>query len=67
MPTYCEPSREKRRILILKKPHRKVHFYLWMALLPALLIVVYIGKTGTVDNEKHTMELSPEQQGGRLP
>ena len=51
----------------MKKTHRKVHFYLWMALLPALLLVVYIGKTGTVDNEKYVVDLPPVQQGGLLP
>jgi hypothetical protein len=50
----------------VKKAHRKVHFYLWITLLPALFILAYIGSTGTVDENKYLIELPSAQQGGRL-
>lgn len=51
----------------MKKAHRKVHFYLWLALLPLLLILLYIGTTGIVKTDQHVTEVPAAQQGGKLP
>lgn len=52
---------------IVKKAHRKVHFYLWLALFPLLLILLYIGTTGIIKTDQHVTEVPESKQGGKLP
>jgi len=51
----------------MKKAHRKVHFIVWICLLPILLILSALALNGRMDSTPANQVIKAEQQGVRLP
>ncbi len=53
--------------LIMKNTHRKTHLVLWLLLLPALVLVLYIGMDARQYNRPAIESSVDAERGGLLP